>query len=65
MERVSGFIVIEEESDQLITTYLTTLDKQSSCKKTTQNPILNKEGLLLLNVNKWWNLHAYKHLHNW
>ena len=38
MERVSGFIVIEEESDQLITTYLTTLDKQSSCKKNNSKP---------------------------
>ena len=45
MERVSGFILIEEESDQIITAYyLTTLDKQGSCKKTTQNPILDKEG---------------------
>ena len=38
MERVSGFIVIEEESDQLITTYLTTMDKQSSCKKNNSKP---------------------------
>jgi hypothetical protein len=42
MERVSGFISPLKRDQTHF--FLPTLDKQSSCKKTTQNLILNKEG---------------------
>jgi hypothetical protein len=43
MERVSGFTLIEEESDKLITTQKLGENKVFVIKP-SQNPILNKEG---------------------